>query len=145
MNASWVTCPISNVVDHTALASFTSDASLLAGGSELPVLWQGSIDGPLNTGKVLEMRASGIVSCTSTPTYTFTVRAGTTDGSSYLSGTTIAASAAITCGSGITNKWWEMVLWIVVRKPGRGAATARSPWTERSRARPVSLPRTSTR
>jgi hypothetical protein len=112
----------SSFADHTALSSFTSEASLLAGTNQQPRFPVGFFD---RTGGVrnrsFKVRAAGVVSCTGTPTYTFTARIGGTVGSTELGGTAIAASAAITCQSGITSKIWELELDFTVRTPGQGA------------------------
>lgn len=105
--------------DYTALASFTSEASLWSGNSLQPRVQTGLFDGPDAVGRTILLRARGVVSSTGTPTYTFTVRFGTTIAA--ISDAAIASSAAIATASGITNKRWELELYITCRTPGQGA------------------------
>lgn len=121
LGPSYADCFFQNTGDFTALASFTSEASLLAGQKHQPVLRAGLLanrDGPP---RVLTFYAMGVLSCTGTPTYTFTCRLGSTAGDSSLAGTAVGVSAAITCASGVTNKWWELMLRLVCRTPGIGS------------------------
>jgi len=106
-----------NFADHTALASFTSEASALAGTNRQAVIPRGFFS---KQGKALRITAAGVVSSTGTPTYLFTNRIGSTIGASDLTGTAVGVSAAITTGSGISNQLWFMVLDIVCRTPGQG-------------------------
>lgn len=71
-------------------------------------------------GRAIEIYASGILGTTGTPTITFQARLGTTSGSSYLSGTSVGASAAITTSSGVSNKMWELYLRLTARTLGIG-------------------------
>ncbi len=122
MNMSFADLIFSSYADHTTLSSFQSDASLLAGTNQQPGFPIGFFDragGVRN--RSFRIKATGIVACTATPTYTFTCRIGSTVGSTYLSGTTVGASAAITCASGISNKRWELCLDLTVRTPGQGS------------------------
>jgi len=120
MNASWAKTLFTNVADHTTLSSFTADASLWGGTNQQPLLEAFYFDGPQGRGKAVKLKAKGVLSCTGTPTYTFTLRLGTTAGSAYLSGTTVGVTAAITCQSGITNQQWELEWELVCRTPGIG-------------------------
>lgn len=120
MKASWSEKVLVNTADYTALSSFTSEASLLAGSNQQvafpPLFWDG-----LNAiGKTVRFEASGVLGSTGTPTYTFQARLGTTAGSSSLTGASIGVSPAITTGSGVTNKMWRLVLDLVCRTPGQG-------------------------
>src|SRR5207245_1173192 len=72
--------------------------------------------------KRLTVRATGIVSSTATPTYTFFVRLNTTQG--VITGTSVAQSVAITTGSGITNQFWELECDLTLETMGFGAAAA---------------------
>ena len=118
MLASWTECLYANRADHTAVSSFTSEASLLAGTNTQPVFPPGFFFDGNRPGKTIQVYASGILACTGTPTYTFYLRIGSTVGSSYLSGTAVLVSAAITCASGISDKRWELYGRITVRTPG---------------------------
>ncbi len=114
-----------NTTDFDAKASFTTDFSLLTMASSFiqPAF-------PANFfnqegGRTVRITARGILGVTGTPTWTFTNRLGTTAGSTYLSGTAVGVSAAITAASGIANKYWEMSLLIqsTVRGTGSGQCT----------------------
>lgn len=105
--------------DYTSLSSFTSDASLLAGNALQPRVPTGLFDGPDAVGRTLLFRAAGVLGSTGTPTYTFTVRLGTTIAA--VSDAAIASSAAITTASGVSTKMWDLELRIVCRTPGQGA------------------------
>lgn len=115
---SWSEQLFANLADHTALASFTSEASLLAGTNAQCVFPPGFFFENNRPGRTLFVYASGIVACTATPTYTFSLRIGSTVGSAHLGGTLVLASAAITCASGISDKRWELCGRIVCRTPG---------------------------
>lgn len=121
MYATWTNLLFCNTADHTALSSFTSEASLLAGTNLIPALPPFYFD-QMNggRGKVLRFKASGVLGSTGTPTYLFKVRLGTTAGASDLSGTLLAQTAAITTGSGVSTKRWELNLDIICRTPGSG-------------------------
>lgn len=122
--ASWADCLFQSRADHTAVASFTAESSLLAGTNCLPSFPALFFFDQNRPGKTILIKASGIVACTGTPTYTFTVRIGTTGTSTYLSGTQVAASSAITCQSGITDKVWELELLLCCRTPGLSTSNA---------------------
>lgn len=112
----------SSLADHTALSSFTSEASLLAGTNEypsFPALW---FDGPNAVGKTFRFVASGILGSTATPTYLFTVRIGTTVAA--ITDSKLVESAALTTASGISNKRWELVVTATLRTPGMGAGNS---------------------
>lgn len=121
LGRSYADCFFAGTGDFTALSSFTSEASLLAGTKRQPIVPAGFLANPDAAARILTFRAMGVLSCTGTPTYTFTCRLGTTAGDSSLTGTAVGVSAAITCASGITNKWWELVLTLVCRTPGIGS------------------------
>lgn len=110
---------VNHKADYTTKASFTSEASLWAGNSLQPRVPTGLFDGPDAVGRTLLVRARGIVGSTGTPTYTFTVRFGTTINA--ITDAAIASSAAITTASGVSNKRWELELFVTCRTPGQGA------------------------
>ncbi len=121
MFSSWVTTAFTNNADYAALATFTSEASLLGTVNEQPWLVHGFFDqNNRAAGRAVLLKAAGVVSCTSTPTYTFQVRLGTTAGSTYLSGKSLGVSAAITMQSGVTNSMWELEMLILCNTPGIG-------------------------
>lgn len=117
----WIRELWTNTADHTALASFTSEASLLAGTNNIPVFGALFFDGKDKTGLWFELEATGIVSCTGTPTYTFGVRMGPLG---TVSDPAIGVSAAITMQSGVTTKWWKMYLRAILRSPAQGATNS---------------------
>lgn len=116
---TWTECFFVNRADGTAVASTASETSLLGGLNDQPVIPALFFDGN-KVGKAIYLRASGVFSNTGTPTLIFQVRSGTTQGSSSLTGASVAVSAAITTASGITNKWWELHLWLKQATPGFG-------------------------
>lgn len=117
----WVRDLWTNTADHTALSSFTTSASLLAGTNNIPAFPALFFDGKDKTGLWFEAEFSGVLSCTATPTYTFGVYLGPLG---TVSDTAIGVSAAITCASGITNKWWRLYLRAVLRTPAQGAGNS---------------------
>ena len=115
---TWTEMFFSNYADHTALASFTADASLLAGTNRQPPIRRGFFD---KQGKALLLEAEGVVGSSGTPTYTFTWRLGETVGSTFLSGTAVGVSAAITMQSGVSNQYWYARLLLTCVTPGQGS------------------------
>lgn len=113
-----------NSGDYTAVSNTAAEASLLTGINTQPIIpanWW------LNQGsafRTVGILARGVLSTTSTPTLIFQVRFGATAGSSYLGGTSVGVSAAITTAAGVTNKWWELQLEITCRVPGIGTGNA---------------------
>lgn len=109
-----------STADCTALASFTSEASAIAGPNKQPTLPGQFFGLSGSNGAALYIRWWGILGSTGTPTYVFTVRAGTTQGTSFLSGTKLFESAAITTASGVSNKNWVLEGWLTVNTYGQG-------------------------
>jgi hypothetical protein len=103
----------------TAKASFTSEVAIndTAGMGAQAFLPAGFFL-PGRIGQGLRIKASGILSSTATPTYTFTVRLGA-------AGSTTAAivlgTAALTTQSGITNKKWTLEGDVLLRTNLTGA------------------------
>ncbi len=120
----WNELVFSNKADHTAVASTNAEATLLAGTNLQPTLqptfWDDMAGG---RGRLLRVRAMGVLSNTATPTLIFQVRLSATQGSSTLTGTSLGVSAAITTISGVTNVWWELFLDILCRTPGQGTTS----------------------
>lgn len=122
MNIGYAECLFSNSADYTAKSGFTSEASILGGVNEQPWLYAGFFDQQNRAaGKAVRLIARGVLGTTGTPTYLFTVRLGATGGSASLTGTQLAASAAITTSSGVSTKWWEVVLDVICNAPGIGS------------------------
>jgi hypothetical protein len=120
MSATWSEVIFNNVSDYTAVASTASEASLLAGVNEQPIIPGGFFIQPNNVRRMISLVARGVLSTTGTPTIIFQARMGTTSGSATLSGTSVGVSAAITTASGITNKYFELRLDLTCRTPGIG-------------------------
>jgi hypothetical protein len=110
----------SNRADYNALNTFTAEASLLAGLNQQPAIPALFFDGGKAFGRSIRILARGILGTTGTPTYQFTVRLGTTVGSTFLTGTIVGITAAITTGSGVTTKEWQLVMDIICNTPGQG-------------------------
>lgn len=106
------------IADRTALASFTSEASLLQPTGEQPVIPRGFFNRP---GRRFFFRASGVFGTTGTPTLQWAMRLKTTIGTSQVDGTLVLQSAAITLGSGVTNEKWEFTGCLTCRIPGGGS------------------------
>jgi hypothetical protein len=111
-----------NYADYTANANTSTETSLLVGVNRQPVLPALFFDqqGRAN-GKAITILARGVLSTTSTPTIIFQVRLGTTAGASFLSGTSVGVTAAITTAAGVTNKWWELRLDLICNAVGIGS------------------------
>ena len=105
-------------------ASNATETSLFTGLLSQPLVpaffWH-----PQSTiGKSLRLEASGIFSTTATPTLIFQVRMGTSVGPSSLAGASVGVSSAITTGSGVTNKYWKLVLELTCTVQGLGSGNA---------------------
>jgi hypothetical protein len=113
-----------NSADGTALASFTSEASLLGGMNGLQPVLPADFFVPTNGfPKTLKIRASGVLGATtSAPTYTFYVRIGTTI--AVITGTSLLQSAAITSVVSASNAYWELEADLILRTPGLGTGNA---------------------
>lgn len=115
-----------NEGDFTALASSSSEGSLITNSTSkqpfIPANWFMQQAGQY---RGIRIEAQGVFGTTSTPTLTFQVRLGETAGTTFLSGTSLGVSAAITTGSGVSNKWWRLQLDLIctVRGIGTGNAT----------------------
>ncbi len=121
MRASWFSPAYVNTSEFTALSSFTSEASLIAGVNQQPTALAGEWASYEAVGRVWRIEAEGIVGSTGTPTYTFQCRLGTTQGSSDLTGSSVGVTAAITTQSGVTNQRWALTLDLVCTVAGQGS------------------------
>ena len=118
-------CFFTNVADHTAVANTTAETSLFAGTNlqpTIPAEMFATING--SRGKAVSLILKGLLSTTGTPTIIFQVRLGSTAGATFLSGTSVGVSAAITTASGVTSKYWELRLDLICRTPGQGTTNA---------------------
>lgn len=117
---SWTECLFSNIADYTAFNTSNSEGSLMAGvnrqPSFLPPFWMDR----QGKGRLVKIHAAGVMGCTGTPTIIWQARLGTTAGSTYLSGTSVGVSAAITMQSGVTNQRWELDLALICTTDGIG-------------------------
>lgn len=109
-----------NTADYTAFNTSSAEGSLLAGTNEQPIIPATFFFNKQGRHRCIRLIASGVLGTTSTPTIIFQVRAGTTSGSSFLSGTSLGVSAAITTASGVTNQAWELVLDLQCNTTGIG-------------------------
>jgi hypothetical protein len=123
MYASWGDLQFQNVADYTANASFTSEQAMISGVNLQPFIEAGFWGRSSSYGRAIRILMAGIVSSTGTPTYTFGLRLNPSSGTS-VAGTSVGASAAITTGSGISNKHWYAQIDICGRVPGIGSTTA---------------------
>lgn len=120
LTGTWNETFFSSEADHTALASSAAEGSLIAGTNKQPFLPAGYLLFQGGAFRGVTIEAQGVFSTTSTPTLIFQVRFGETAGSSYLSGTSVGVSAAITTGSGVSNKWWYLYLSLIATSRGIG-------------------------
>lgn len=106
----------------TAKATFTTEVTINdeTGMGQAPFLPAGYFKAP-GVNFAFHVWARGILSCTATPTYTFTLRGGT---KANTSAAILLGSAALTCASGITNKGWEFEGDIIVRTNAAGGANS---------------------
>lgn len=72
-------------------------------------------------GKSIYVIASGILSSTGTPTYTFSLRSGT---AANTTAAILLGSAALTTGSGVSNKQWIFEGLITMKTPGAAGANS---------------------
>lgn len=113
----------SDAGDRTALSSFTSEASLLAGRNHQPIIPSLSMNrsGPDGAGAAYRLTARGSIGTTGAPTFIFTVRMNTTQSLSSVAGTAILVSPTITTNSGVTNgTGWELKADLIVSTAGQG-------------------------
>ena len=113
---------LANRADCTAVASTNAEASLLAGQNMQPEIPQGFFKGPEGYGRCFSLLARGVFSTTGAPSLTFQARMSSTVGATTLSGSSLGVSSAITTGSGVTDKMWELGLDLICFTPGQGTA-----------------------
>ncbi len=118
---TWTECMFNNGADYSAFNTSAAEGSLLAGVNDQPVIPALFFFNKQGKQRGISLLARGVLSTTSTPTIIFQWRLGTTLGSSYLSGTSVGVSAAITTGAGVTNQQWESRLDLTCYTPGLGA------------------------
>lgn len=125
-NSGWGQLVYANRQAHTELNTFTGEASLIqaAANFDQPVFPAGTFVSHRAVGKSFLINACGYINSTSTPTFQWQFRLGTTTGSAYLSGTSIGITAAATTGSGVTYQRWEAVMRITCYIGGIGTGLA---------------------
>lgn len=101
---TWMECVGASTGDATAVANSTTETILLPDFT-IPANF-------MYAGRTLRYTIAGKYSTTGTPTMTFRCRAG------GVGGTLLAASAAITTPSGVTNAFWFAELLITCRTAG---------------------------
>lgn len=97
-----------------ALAWATADGTAIANSTTETIIFP-NVTIPANymqDGRILRVRAFGRHSTTATPTLTFRLRWG------GVSGTVLAASGAVTCGSAVTAAMWGLEAVIQTRSNG---------------------------
>lgn len=97
-----------------ALAWATADGTAIANSTTETIIFP-NITIPANymqDGRMLRVRAFGRHGTTGTPTLTFRLRWG------GVSGTVLAASGAVTCGSAVTAAMWGIELYVQTRSNG---------------------------
>lgn len=72
------------------------------------------------TGQTIQIKARGRISCTGTPTFTWTIRGGA---AGSITSAILLGSAALTCLTTITNKLWEIEGEFSLRTHAAGAAS----------------------
>lgn len=90
--------------DGTAIANTTTE-TIIFPNVTIPANY-------MQDGRTLRIRAFGKLSTTGTPTITFALRWG------GVSGTLLATTEAITCGSGVTNVNWSIEILVQARSNG---------------------------
>lgn len=108
----------------TALATFTTEASLM-GGYPIPQIPATFFNKTGNLSSAVKVRAYGNVGDTTTaPTFTWAVRL-LTSSTSWSAGTPSWATAATTLNAvSLTNTWWQLDMDIQLRTIAAGGATS---------------------
>lgn len=109
----------------TALATFTTEASLMGGYPipQIPATFFGKLG---EQSSALKIRAYGNVGdTTAAPTFTWAVRLLTSATTFSNTGTPSWATPAVTLnGTSLTNTWWQLDMDIQLRSIAAGAATS---------------------
>lgn len=97
-----------------AISWSTTSGTAIASSTAETVIFSNATVGAnyLQDGRALRIRASGSYSTTGTPTLTFRIRWG------GVAGTLLAASAACTTPSGVTNAMWNIDIIVQTRSNG---------------------------
>lgn len=111
----------SSIATGTQLNTFTSEASLQGALPHCRIPSWLLLTSNGGVGRTFRVRAHGQLGTTGTPTFTFTARL--IPSTTWSAGGIGVASAAITCGSGVTLAPWMLDLDITVRSVGAGGAS----------------------
>ena len=106
-----------------AVASTASEAGILQATGAVQPAFPGNLFFS-QPNRAFSVWGHGYFSTTGTPTLTFFFYLGTTQGTTTYTGTKIAASAAITSGSGVSNKKCSFRLDGYVKTPGQGTGNS---------------------
>jgi hypothetical protein len=107
----------------TALATFTTEASLM-GGYPIPQIPATFFSKLGEQSSAMKIRAYGNISTTATPTFTLSARLLTSATSWTAGGLLLGTSTTVTAASGITNAWWQMDADSILQSIAAGAATS---------------------
>jgi hypothetical protein len=112
-----------NLASGTAKNTFTTEVGIndtagMGAVAHVPVDFWTNSNVP---GRVLKITASGIVSSTGTPTFTFTTRVGT---QLNITAAIIAGTAALTTASGAANGFWRCEALVVLTVIGAAGANS---------------------
>ncbi len=110
--------------DGPQIVSTNVETALLNATTGQPFLNPGAFGIPTSKGKVINIEATGVLQTTSTPTYTFFIRLGTT--SNVITGTIVAQTAGLVMVSAAAGAgtYWEMRARIQCNTPGIGTGNA---------------------
>ena len=111
-----------SIAAGTAKNTFTSEAQIndTAGMGVQAVLPPRFFPpSPAQAGRGLKIVATGILSSTATPTYTWSVRLGAAGNTTTAQ---VGATAALTTTSGASNQFWRLELDVVSQSPGADGA-----------------------
>jgi hypothetical protein len=110
-----------NHADFNAFNTSNVEGSILAGLNTQPWIPAFFFLTPdTGRGHAVRFAAKGVGGSTSAPTITFQTRLGSTAGSASLSGSSVGVTSAITMGTTVTNKYWELWLDLKCDTPGIG-------------------------
>ena len=120
----WVEPIWSNVADGPQVVSVNAETALLNSTTQQPWFYPGFWGAGTAKGKVVDIEATGVLQTTSTPTYTFFVRLGSTQ--NVITGTIVAQTAGLVMVSAAAGAgtYWEMRCRIFCQTPGIGTGAA---------------------
>lgn len=110
-----------SLTGFTANANTSTETGLLVGPNRQPAVRPPFFE---SAARGLHFRGRGIFSTTGTPTLTFKFYLNTTVGPTNFAGTNVGVTAAITTGSGVSNKLFSFELDITCSTPAQGTTNA---------------------